>query len=84
MPKSGHTVTLLGLQAGSSGPIPAPSAIAGVVTRVSNLERSVEFHEQAILELERQASVVEQMETRVEAEQRMVQLKQLSDFVDEK
>ena len=31
-PCRGHTVTLLGLLAGSRGPIPAPSAIAGVVS----------------------------------------------------
>ena len=52
-PSHGHTVTLLGLLAGGRGPIPAPSAIAGVVSRVGSLERSVEFHEDAILELER-------------------------------
>ena len=78
----GHTVTLLGLLVGSRGPIPAPSAIAGVVTRVSSLERSVEFHEQALLELERQASVVDKLESRVEEiEQRMVQLNELTDLV---
>ena len=47
-PSHGHTVTLLSLLAGSRDPIPAPSAIAGVVSRVGSLERSVEFHEQAI------------------------------------
>ena len=41
-PSHGHTVTLLGLLAGGRGPIPAPSAIAGVVSRVGSLERSVE------------------------------------------
>ena len=63
---------MLGLLAGGRGPIPAPSAIAGVVTRVGSLERSVEFHEQAILELERQANVVDMLETRVEDTQRVV------------
>ena len=38
-PSHGHTVTLLGLLAGGRGPIPAPSAIAGVVSRVGSLER---------------------------------------------
>ena len=58
-PSHRHTVTLLGLlRAGGRGPILAPSAIAGVVSRVGSLERSVEFHEQAILELERQVSGV--------------------------
>ena len=71
-PSNGHTVTLLGLLAGGRGPIPAPSAIAGVVTRVGSLERSVEFHEQAILELERQATVVDMLDTRVEETQREV------------
>ena len=61
----GHTVTLSGLLAGSRGPIPAPSAIAGVAR---SLVRSVEFHEQAILELERQVSVVDTLETRVQAQ----------------
>ena len=50
-PSHGHTVTLLGMLAGGRGPLPAPSAIAGVVSRVGSLERSVEFHEDAILEL---------------------------------
>ena len=76
-PSHGHTVTLLELLAGGRGPIPAPSAIAGVVTRVGSLERSVEFHEQAILELERQVSVVDLLETRVK------ELEQFSDIVKE-
>ena len=70
-PGHGHTVTLLGLLAGSRGPIPAPSAIAGV-TRVGSLERSVEFHEQAVLELERHVSVVDTLETRVQETQKVV------------
>ena len=41
------------------------------------MERSVEFHEQAILELERQASVVDLLETRVK------ELEQFSDIVKE-
>ena len=82
-PCHGRTGALLVLLAGGSGPIPAPSAIAGVVTRVDNLERSVEFHEQAILELERQAAEVEKMETKVvEMAQQMMQLERLSGEVD--
>ena len=42
-PSHGHAVTLLGLLAGGRGPNPAPSAIAGVVSRMGSLERSVEF-----------------------------------------
>ena len=80
----GHTVTLLGLLAGGSRPIPAPSAIAGVVTRVGNLERGVEFHEQAILELEQLASVVDKLETRAEMDQLKVQLEQLCDLAEER
>ena len=71
-PSQEHTVTLLGLLAGSRGPIPAPFAIAGLVTRVGSLERSVEFHEQAILELERQVSVADMLETRVQETQKVV------------
>ena len=71
-PSHGHTVTLLGLLAGSRGPVPALSPIPGVVTRVGSLERSVEFHEQAILELERQVSVVDTLETRVQETQKVV------------
>ena len=71
-PGCGHAVTLLVLLAGSRGPIPAASAIAGVVTRVGSLERSVEFHVQAILELERQVSVVNTLETRVQQTQKVV------------
>ena len=41
-----HGHTLLGLLAGRRGPVPAPSATAGVVARMDSLERSVEFHEQ--------------------------------------
>ena len=37
LPSHGRTVTFLGLLAGESGPLPAPSAIAGVVTRAGNL-----------------------------------------------
>ena len=36
-----------------------------MVTQVGSLECSVEVHEQAILELERQVSVVDLLETRV-------------------
>ena len=50
-PSHGHTVTLLGLLAGSRGPIPAPSAIA---------------------EAERQVSVVDTLETRVQETQKVV------------
>ena len=79
-PGHGHAVTLLGLLAGGRGPIPAPSAIAGVVSRVGSLERSVEFHEQAILELERQVSVVDSLMTKVEEmDQLLAQLEHLSD-----
>ena len=83
-PSHGHTVTLLGLLAGGRGPIPAPSAIAGVVSRVGSLERSVEFHEDAILELERQESVVDSLVAKVEEmDQLLAQLEQLSDLVAE-
>ena len=83
-PSHGHTVTLLGLLAGGRGPIPAPSAIAGVVSRVGSLERSVEFHENAILELERQGSVVDSLVAKVEEmDQLLAQLEQLSDLVAE-
>ena len=68
----GRTVTLLGLLAGGRGPIPAPSAIAGVVSRVGSLERSVEFHEQAILELERQVSEVERLVYHVDLLEKLV------------
>ena len=52
-----------------------------MVPQVGSLERSVEFHEQATLELERQ-SVLDKLETRVEEmEQLKVQLEQLSDLV---
>ena len=86
-PSHGHTVTLLGM-AGGRGPIPAPSAIAGVVSRVGSLERSVEFHEDAILELERQGFVedslvakVEEMDQRGQAELEG-QLKQVTDTME--
>ena len=36
------------------------------------MERSVEFHDQAILELERQVSVVDTLETRVQETQKVV------------
>ena len=64
----GQTVTLLGLLGGGRGPIPAPYAIAGVVSRVGSLERSVEFHERAILEMDQLL---------------LAQLEQLSDHVAE-
>ena len=71
-PSHGHTVTLLGLLAWGLGPIPAPSAIAGVVSRVGSLERSVEVHEQAILE--------DSLGTKVEEmEQLLAQLEHISD-----
>ena len=77
-------MTLLGLLAGGRGPIPAPSAIAGVVSWVGSLERSVEFHEDAILELERQGSVVYRLVAKVEErDQLLPQLEQLSDLVAE-
>ena len=57
---------LLGLLAGGRGPILVLSAIVGVVSRVGSLERSVEFHEDAILELERQGSVVDSLVAKVE------------------
>ena len=83
-PSHGHTVTLLGLLAGGRGPIPAPSAIAGVVSRVGSLERSVECHEDAILELERQGSLVDSLVAKVEEmDQLLAQLEQLSDLVAE-
>ena len=83
-PSHGHTVTLLGMLAGGRGPIPAPSAIAGLVSRVGFLERSVEFHEDAILELERQGSVVDSLVAKVEEmDQLLAQLEQLSDLVAE-
>ena len=83
-PSHGHTVTLLGLLAGGRGPIPAPSAIAGVVSRVGSLERSVEFQEDAILELERQGSVVDSLVAKVEEmDQLLAQHEQLSDLVAE-
>ena len=73
-PSHGHTVTLLCLLAGGRGPIPAPSAIAGVVSRVGSLD-----HEQAILELERQVSVVDSLGTKVEEMQQLLaQLEHLS------
>ena len=71
-PSHGRTVTLLGLLAGGRGPIPAPSAIAGVVSRVGSLERSVEFHEQATLELERQVSEVERVVYHVDLLEKLV------------
>ena len=59
-------------------------AIAGVVSRVGSLERSVEFHEDAILELERQGSVVDSLVAKVEEmDQLLAQLEQLSDLVAE-
>ena len=83
-PSHGHTVTMLGLLAGGRDPIPAPSAIAGVVSRVGSLERSVEFHEDAILEVERQGSVVDSLVAKVEEmDQLLAQLEQLSDRVNE-
>ena len=83
-PSHGHTVTLLGMLAGGRGPIPAPSAIAGVVSRVGSLERSVEFHEDAILELERQGSVVDSLVAKFEEmDQLLAQLEQLSNLVAE-
>ena len=78
-PSHGHTVTLLGLLARVRGPIPARSAIAGVVSRVGSLERSVEFHEQAILELERQVSEVECLVNHVKTlEQLLAQLQDIA------
>ena len=83
-PSHGHTVTLLGMLAGGRGPIPAPSAIAGVVSRVGSMERSVEFHEDAILELERRGSVVDSLVAKVEEmDQLLVQFEQLSNLVAE-
>ena len=83
-PSHGHTVTLLGLLAGGRGPIRAPSAIAGVVTRVGSLERSVEFHEETILELERHGSLVDSLVAKVkEMDQLLAQLEQVSDHVAE-
>ena len=74
-PSHGHTVTLLGLLTEGRGPIPAHSAIAGAVSRVGSLERSVEFHDQAILELKRQVSVVDSLVTKVKGmEQLLAQL----------
>ena len=73
-----------GSAGGGCGPIPAPSAIAGVVSQVGSLERSVEFHEDAILELERQGSVVDSLVAKVEEMDRLLaQLEQLSDLVAE-
>ena len=75
-PCRGNTVTLLDLLAGGRGPIPAPSALAGVV---GSLERSVEFHEQAILELERQVSEVECLVNHVKTlEQLLAQLQDIA------
>ena len=72
-------MTLLGLLAGGRGPIPAPSAIAGVVSRVGSLERSAEFHEQAILELERPGSEVECLVNHVKTlEQLLAQLQDIA------
>ena len=66
-PSHGHTVTLLGLLAGRAGaPISAPSVVAAVVTIAASLERSVEFHEEAILEVERQVASAETGEKRVQ------------------
>ena len=84
MPKSWAYGDVAGSAGGGRGPIPAPSAIAGVVSRVGSLERSVEFHEQAILELERQVSVVDSLVAKVEEmDQLLAQLEQLSDHVEE-
>ena len=80
-PSHGHTVTLLGMLAGGRGPF---SAIAGVVSRVGSLERRVEFHEDAILELERQGSMVDSLVAKVEEMDRLLaQLEHLSDLVAE-
>ena len=57
-----HTVTLLGLLAAGRGPILAPSTIAGVVTQVGSLERSVEFHELKV-QLAQLPDLVDDMET---------------------
>ena len=55
-----------GLLAGrGSTPVAAPSAV-GVETRVGSLERNVEFHEEAILEVERQVAAAETVEKRVQ------------------
>ena len=49
-----------GLLAGrGSIPVTAPSAVAGVGTRVGSWERNLEFHEEAILEVEGQVAVAE-------------------------
>ena len=55
-----------GLLAGRGNtPVAAPSAV-GVETRVGSLERNVEFHEEAILEFERQVAAAETVEKRVQ------------------
>ena len=59
----GHTVTLLGLLAGPWSD--SCSFCDRVVSRVGSLERSADFHEEAILELERQGSVVDSLVAKV-------------------
>ena len=82
MPLSWAYGDVAGFACWGRGPIPAPSAISGVVSRVGSFERSVEFHEQAILELERQVSVVDSLVTKVEEmDQLLAQLEHLSDEV---
>ena len=55
-----------------------------VWSRVGSLERSVEFHEDALLELERQGSLVDSLVAKVEEmDQLLTQLEQLSDRVAE-
>ena len=49
-----------------STPVTAASAVAGVGTRVGSLELKVEFHEEAILEVKRQAAAAETVEKRVQ------------------
>ena len=56
-----------GLLAGrGSIPVTALSAVAGVGTRVGSWERNLEFHEEAILEVERQVAVAETVEKKVQ------------------
>ena len=79
MPKSWAYGDVTGSSGGERGPILAPSAIAGVVSRVGSFERSVEFHEQAILELERQVSEVQCLVNHVKTLEQL--LAQLQDIV---
>ena len=84
MPKSWAYGDVAGYAGG--GPWPDSSSFCDCwcgLSSVGSLERSVEFHEDAILELERQGSVDSLVAKLEERDQLLAPLEQLSDLVAE-